>query len=153
MLSTHFNKFSIFAGFKPDKEKNKLIKPKSTYIPDDPTEDDNEIFGNHISSGINFEKYDDIEVKVSGKNPPKSINSFNEAGLCSTLINLINKCQYHKPTPIQKHCIPIIMSGRDLMGCAQTGSGKTVGLPYKFICVEIHHNYVIKCFKYFRQHF
>lgn len=56
-----------------------------------------------------------------------STQTFDEAGLCETLRNGVSKSGYVKPTPVQKHGIPIITAGRDLMACAQTGSGKTVG--------------------------
>lgn len=52
--------------------------------------------------------------------------SFEEAGLCPNLSRNITKSGYKKPTPVQKHSIPIVSTGRDLLACAQTGSGKTV---------------------------
>lgn len=54
--------------------------------------------------------------------------TFDEAELCESLRKNISKSGYNKPTPVQKYGIPIICAGRDLMACAQTGSGKTVSL-------------------------
>ena len=62
---------------------------------------------------------------MNGENVPKSIEKFEEAGLRELLMENIAKAQYEVPTPIQKHALPIIMADRDLIGCAQTGSGKT----------------------------
>lgn len=65
-------------------------------------------------------------MNVSGEGVPPPIESFETSGLRPHLLENVVKSGYKKPTPIQKHAIPIIMNGRDLMGCAQTGSGKTV---------------------------
>uniref|UniRef100_A0A8C2P717 RNA helicase n=1 Tax=Capra hircus TaxID=9925 RepID=A0A8C2P717_CAPHI len=99
-------------------------RPKVTYIPPPPPEDEDSIFA-HYQTGINFDKYDTILVEVSGHDPPPAILTFEEANLCQTLNNNIAKAGYTKLTPVQKYSIPIIQGGRDLMACAQTGSGKT----------------------------
>ncbi|XP_074249061.1 putative ATP-dependent RNA helicase DDX4 isoform X3 [Saimiri boliviensis] len=98
--------------------------PKVTYIPPPPPEDEDSIFA-HYQTGINFDKYDTILVEVSGHDAPPAILTFEEANLCQTLSNNIAKAGYTKLTPVQKYSIPIILAGRDLMACAQTGSGKT----------------------------
>ncbi|XP_028998345.1 probable ATP-dependent RNA helicase DDX4 isoform X1 [Betta splendens] len=108
----------------PEKAGDNADKPKVTYIPPTPSEDEDSVFA-HYKTGINFDKYDDILVDVSGTNPPQAILTFDEAALCETLRKNVNKSGYVKPTPVQKHGIPIISAGRDLMACAQTGSGKT----------------------------
>ncbi len=51
--------------------------------------------------------------------------SFESLGLSSNIISSIKKLGYLKPFPIQEQSIPVIMQGKDLMGIAQTGSGKT----------------------------
>lgn len=89
-------------------------------------EDEEHLFQSGINSGIHFDKYDKIPVKMSGRSPVPSISSFSEAGFDQRLLANITRASYIKPTPIQKCAMPVISSGRDLMGCAQTGSGKTV---------------------------
>lgn len=74
---------------------------------------------------MNFEKYDKIPIKVTGNDTPKPILSFRESGLSDLLLTNVGKCGYKEPTPIQKTAIPIVKAKRDLMACAQTGSGKT----------------------------
>jgi len=68
-------------------------------------------------------------VKVTGENKPKPISTFRDAQLRDLILQNLKKCNYDKPTPIQKYAIPTVMAGRDLMATAQTGSGKTVSTP------------------------
>ncbi|EER11206.1 DEAD box ATP-dependent RNA helicase, putative [Perkinsus marinus ATCC 50983] len=92
-------------------------------------EDAREIFeqSNAMTTGINFNEYDKIPTEVSGKGAAGigHIDSFGEAKLDAGILRNIEKCGYTKPTPVQKHAIPVVMAKRDLMACAQTGSGKT----------------------------
>lgn len=51
--------------------------------------------------------------------------SFESLGLSHNIIHSVKKLGYLKPFPIQEQAIPVILQGKDLMGIAQTGSGKT----------------------------
>ncbi|KAJ4450546.1 hypothetical protein ANN_01973, partial [Periplaneta americana] len=110
-------------------------KPREVYIPPDPTDDEETMFAGGISSGINFDKYDNIQVRVTGDNVPSPVDTFQSAGLRSFVLDNVKKSGYMKPTPVQKHALPIIMNGRDLMACAQTGSGKTAAFLLPMINV------------------
>jgi ATP-dependent RNA helicase DDX3X len=50
---------------------------------------------------------------------------FEDAAIHPLILENIKLCQYPRPTPIQAYCIPAVLSGHDLVACAQTGSGKT----------------------------
>jgi ATP-dependent RNA helicase RhlE len=50
---------------------------------------------------------------------------FNELNLIEPILNALQTEGYTQPTPIQEQSIPSILQGRDLLGCAQTGTGKT----------------------------
>uniref|UniRef100_A0A3P9KFJ7 RNA helicase n=1 Tax=Oryzias latipes TaxID=8090 RepID=A0A3P9KFJ7_ORYLA len=77
------------------------------------------------NTGINFEKYDDIPVEATGSNCPPHIESFHDVDMGEIVMGNIALTRYDRPTPVQKYAIPIIKTKRDLMACAQTGSGKT----------------------------
>ncbi|KAI9025880.1 P-loop containing nucleoside triphosphate hydrolase protein [Phycomyces nitens] len=79
----------------------------------------------HVHSGLNFNKYASIPVKIQGSNPPPSFVSFAEADLHPVMKENIALARYTQPTPVQANSISIVTAGRDLMACAQTGSGKT----------------------------
>jgi ATP-dependent RNA helicase DDX3X len=84
-------------------------------------------------TGINFEKYDDIPVEASGQDVPEPVHEFTTPPLDEHLCRNIEMARYRIPTPVQKYSIPIVMGGRDLMACAQTGSGKTGGFLFPIL--------------------
>ncbi|XP_013780707.1 probable ATP-dependent RNA helicase DDX46 isoform X2 [Limulus polyphemus] len=65
-------------------------------------------------------------IQVRGKTCPKPIKTWAHCGVSKKVLEVLKKHNYEKPTPIQAQAIPVIMSGRDVIGIAKTGSGKTV---------------------------
>jgi hypothetical protein len=74
-----------------------------------------ELFKEHHNVGINFNKYSDIPVTLSGENPPQPIASFTSIKLNPAIMDNIQRAKYDTPTPVQKYAIPTVLAGRDLM--------------------------------------
>uniref|UniRef100_A0A8C2WG31 RNA helicase n=1 Tax=Cyclopterus lumpus TaxID=8103 RepID=A0A8C2WG31_CYCLU len=73
---------------------------------------------------------------------------FSSLGLSDWLVKQCKQLGVNKPTPVQENCIPAILEGRDCMGCAKTGSGKTAAFvlpvvqklsedPYGIFCLVL----------------
>lgn len=89
------------------------------------------------TTGINFDSYDAIDVEVSGNDtgnlePLLSFRTATEVMPPELAANII-RVRYDRPTPVQKYAIPILLENRDLMACAQTGSGKTAAFLFPLI--------------------
>ncbi|KIW95407.1 uncharacterized protein Z519_03991 [Cladophialophora bantiana CBS 173.52] len=65
-------------------------------------------------------------IKVRGVDVPKPVQKWAQCGLGVQVLEVIQKLGYEAPTSIQAQAIPAIMSGRDVIGVAKTGSGKTI---------------------------
>lgn len=76
------------------------------------------------------------------------MGDFSSLGLSDWLIKQCKQLGINKPSPVQEHCMPAILQGRDCMGCAKTGSGKTAAFvlpvlqklseePYGIFCLVL----------------
>uniref|UniRef100_A0A8C9GKJ2 RNA helicase n=1 Tax=Piliocolobus tephrosceles TaxID=591936 RepID=A0A8C9GKJ2_9PRIM len=95
-------------------------------------EKNEDIYANvSTEKGVNFELYDSIPVELKGYNCDNivPVDSFQDStlNLNDILLANIKRVNYDKTTPIQKYSLSIIMNKNDLIGVAQTGSGKTAG--------------------------
>lgn len=59
--------------------------------------------------------------------------TFKDLAIVAPILSALDKKGYTSPTPIQKQAIPILLAGKDLMGCAQTGTGKTAAFAIPII--------------------
>lgn len=74
-----------------------------------------------------------LNIKVQGNKCPKPVSSFAHFGFPEKLISSIRKQNFVNPTPIQAQAIPCAVSGRDVIGIAQTGSGKTTAFLWPLL--------------------
>ena len=58
---------------------------------------------------------------------------FSELGLSAEVVRAVTEAGYSEPTPIQAQAIPTVLAGRDVLGCAQTGTGKTASFTLPMI--------------------
>jgi len=65
-------------------------------------------------------------IKVRGVDVPKPVQTWAQCGLGVQVLDVIQNLGYPAPTSIQSQALPSIMSGRDVIGVAKTGSGKTI---------------------------
>ena len=68
--------------------------------------------------------------------------SFKNLQLTEPILKALDAQGYTQPTPIQKQAIPLVLKGRDLLGVAQTGTGKTAafGIPILQLLNEKKHS-------------
>ncbi|RWR80506.1 ATP-dependent RNA helicase DBP2-like protein [Cinnamomum micranthum f. kanehirae] len=76
-----------------------------------------------------------VDVTVASDSPPAPapIESFEDMCLHSSIMKDVAFHEYTRPTSIQAQAMPVALSGRDLLGCAETGSGKTAAFSIPMI--------------------
>eukprot|EP01064_Diplonema_japonicum_P008960 TRINITY_DN16424_c0_g1_i1.p1 TRINITY_DN16424_c0_g1~~TRINITY_DN16424_c0_g1_i1.p1 ORF type:complete len:511 (+),score=42.37 TRINITY_DN16424_c0_g1_i1:52-1533(+) len=102
-----------------------------------------ELFSKQITTGISFDEAHKQPVEVSPVDPnTPPMAAWDPKVLNQAIIQNINRCRYKAPTPIQKYGIPIAIGRRNIVACAQTGSGKTAAflLPTIHILLNISFN-------------
>jgi ATP-dependent RNA helicase RhlE len=62
------------------------------------------------------------------------LRTFTSLGLCQPVLDAVTKAGYEHPTPIQERSIPAVLEGSDVLGLAQTGTGKTAAF-----CLPVLH--------------
>lgn len=69
---------------------------------------------------------EEYNIEIEGENCPPLCRRFNEFKLHPAILDQLTRKNIVNPTPIQMQALPVIMSGRDMIGVAFTGSGKTM---------------------------
>lgn len=70
---------------------------------------------------------------------PVAAITFQSFGLAEPILRAVHELGYREPTPIQAQAIPVVMQGHDVMGAAQTGTGKTAGFALPILQRLLQH--------------
>ena len=92
---------------------------KKFYVPNQETNDMDE-------EDVELMRIEMDGIKIRGADCPRPVKNWGAFGLPAGCYDVIKKLGYTAPTSIQAQAIPAIMSGRDMIGVAKTGSGKTI---------------------------
>jgi superfamily II DNA/RNA helicase len=79
------------------------------------------------SQNADTESFSAEPVDVEIATPQEDADGFGPLGLSEPILRALHDKGYLRPTPIQAQAIPTVLMGRDVLGCAQTGTGKTAG--------------------------
>ncbi|WP_080795493.1 DEAD/DEAH box helicase [Corynebacterium pacaense] len=90
---------------------------------DSVTETDNA--SNVINENVNEDSSEDAAQSASESSSTEAPTGFDALGLPQQVINAVRKVGFETPSPIQEQTIPVLMEGQDVVGLAQTGTGKT----------------------------
>ena len=72
-------------------------------------------------------------ARLPARSKDSILTTFNDFGLAAPILKALGEEGYDTPTPIQTQAIPLVMEGRDLLGIAQTGTGKTAAFSLPII--------------------
>ncbi|CAB3227329.1 unnamed protein product [Arctia plantaginis] len=130
-----------------DEDGNPIPPPKKKFIDPLPPIDHSEIEYEPFEKNF-YTPHEDIEnltsqqveelkknlgVKISGPDPPRPVSSFAHLGFDEQLMRAIRRSEYTQPTPVQAAGVPAALSGRDIIGIARTGSGKTAAFLWPLL--------------------
>lgn len=130
-----------------DEDGNPIAPKKPKYIDPLPPIDHSNITYSEFTKNF-YQEHEDIAalsplqslelrvklgIKVTGFDAPKPVTSFGHFGFDEPLMKSIRKSEYTQPTPIQSQSVPIALSGRDAIGIAKTGSGKTAAFIWPML--------------------
>ncbi|KAF8116491.1 hypothetical protein N665_0017s0047 [Sinapis alba] len=102
----------------------------------------------HPGSLIMSSKHIDLirkqhHITVKGEDIPPPIKNFNDMNIPRALLVTLKEKEIVKPTPIQVQGLPVVLSGRDMIGIASTGSGKTLAFVLPMIMIALREEMVM----------